>query len=143
MNILRLWNDYSSHRRDYRREIIKREIKTHLTGRRSSRWDHVRLDNIQNQRNSFNRFGASVGIAIRDQSISHILELANDSVRFQSDWIDFIEEKFPDAQNELFRCNDCNVIEHRDNSSRCYHDYLVCESCREDNYEWDEDQHYR
>jgi hypothetical protein len=139
MNILRLWNDYSSHRRDYRREIIKREIQSHLTGRKSSRWDHVRLDNIQNQRNSFNRFGASVGEAIRDQDISAILELANGSVRFRDDWIDFIEEKFPDAQNEIFRCNDCDVIEHRDNSSRCYDDYLVCESCR-DNYAWDEDQ---
>lgn len=138
MNILRLWNDYSSHRRDYRREIIKREIKTHLTIRRSSRWDHVRLDNIRNQRNSFNRFGASVGIAIRDQDISSILGLANDSVRFQSDWIDFIEEKFPSYQGDIFRCNDCEAIEHRDDSYRCYDDYLVCEHCRDNNYEWDD-----
>jgi hypothetical protein len=136
MKLLETWR---SHRSDYRRRAIHNQIEYNLARQGRDRYSYLDLSNIRAIRKNYENFGASVGEAIRNEDISEILELANDSVRVRHDWIDFIDEHFPSYQGEIFRCNDCEVIEHRDNSARCYHDYLVCESCR-DNYEFDDHQ---
>ena len=136
MKLLETWR---SHRSDYRRRAIHNQIEYNLARQGRDRYSYLDLSNIRAIRKTYQNFGASVGEAIRDEDISAILELANDSVRVRHDWINFIDEHFPSYQGEIFRCNDCDIIEHRDNSARCYNDYLVCESCR-DNYEFDDHQ---
>ncbi len=136
MKLLETWR---SHRSDYRRRAIHNQIEYNLARQGRDRYSYLDLSNIRAIRKTYQNFGLSVGEAIRNEDISEILELANDSVRVRHDWIDFIDDHFPSYQGEIFRCNDCDVIEHRDNSARCYDDYLVCESCR-DNYEFDEHQ---
>jgi|GEM_PF-6207921 len=136
MKLLETWR---SHRSDYRRRAVHNQIEHNLARQGRDRYSYLDLSNIRAIRKTYKNFGLSVGEAIRNEDISEILELANDSVRVRHDWIDFIDEHFPNYQGEIFRCNDCDIIEHRDNSARCYNDYLVCESCR-DNYEFDEHQ---
>jgi len=136
MKLLKIWND---NRHDYRARAVTNHIRMNVEGVRLDRYQYLNLRNYKGIKRNYQNFGASVGEAIRNEDISEILELANDSVRVRHDWIDFIDEHFPSYQGEIFRCNDCEVIEHRDNSARCYNDYLVCESCR-DNYEFDDHQ---
>jgi len=135
MNLMEVWR---SHRSDYRRRAIKNHMTYNNAFQGRDRFSYLTLSNIKGIRNTYKRFGASVGEAVRDGDLSAMLELANDSVNTRLDWFDFIEEKFPYSQGDIFRCNDCEVIEHRDNSSRCYDDYLVCESCRDNDYLWDD-----
>ena len=136
MKLLKIWND---NRHDYRARAVTNHIRMNVEGVRLDRYQYLNLSNYKGIKRNYLTFGASVGQAIRDGDISAILELANDSVRTQLDWVDFIEEHFPSFQGDIFRCHDCEVIEHRENSSRCYDDYLVCEDCIS-NYEFDEEQ---
>jgi len=135
MNLIEVWR---SHRSDYRRRAIHNHIEYNLAYQRRDRFSYLTLSNIKGIRKTYQRFGASVGEAVRDGDLSAMIELANDSVTTRLDWVDFINDKFPYAQGDIFRCNDCEVIEHMDNSYRCYDDYLVCEDCQSENYVWDD-----
>jgi len=137
MNLIEVWR---SHRSDYRRRAIHNHIEYNLAYQRRDRFSYLTLSNIKGIRKTYQRFGASVGEAVRDGDLSAMIELANDSVTTRLDWVDFINDKFPYANGDIFRCNDCDVIAHRDDSYRCYDDYLVCEHCRDNHYEFDDDQ---
>jgi len=132
MKILKAWRD---HRSNNRVQAVKNQIAENLAGRRNRYW-YYDLTNYKGIKRNFQSFGASVGEAIRNEDLDAIIELANDSVRVRHDWFDFISNHF---SGDIFRCNDCECIEHWDNRHTCYNDYHVCGSCVDD-YVYDDDQ---
>lgn len=121
-----------------RRDETKAQIKRNLTRFKADRYQYLSMGNYFRFIRNYKNLGVQVGEAIRNQDLSLIVECANSSVRTQHDWMDFIEEKFDNA-DEVFRCHDCEAIELRDNENCCYDDYYVCGSCV-DNYTFCDDR---
>jgi hypothetical protein len=127
---------WRSHRADNRVRSVKNHIQHNLLGSRFDRYQYFNLSNYKGIKRNFQNFGASVGEAIRNDDIDAIIELANDSVRVRFDWIDFISDHF---HTDVFRCYDCECIEHDDNRTTCYDDYSVCSNCADD-YVYDDER---
>jgi hypothetical protein len=83
--------------------------------------------------------GQMIGEAKREgcDDVGAILEWLNDycnrSVRSTFCWEDILNELF---SVDIVRCSDCNSLEHNDNVHWAYNDYIICESCRDRNYNW-------
>lgn len=50
--------------------------------------------------------------------------------------LDIVESIF--GHHDYIICNDCNYIEHIDDSAYCYSDYYVCSDCCNSGYRWSE-----
>ena len=84
--------------------------------------------------------GKELAQAIQDEDSDKALSLLNATTHrnirdnSRTDWVDFLNEHFPE---HYCRCSDCNMLEVEDNGADTYDgDYWVCQSCLDDGYSW-------
>jgi hypothetical protein len=92
-----------------------------------------------NRRIGQKHIGLMIGEALRNgcDDIEDILDwlntYSNRSVRQCICWDEILNKLF---SVDIVNCSDCHSLEHNDNVSWAYNDYLICESCRDRNYYW-------
>lgn len=119
------------------KDLIKNNVSERYSVGRWYRFQYCEASGVQARVALYKEVGEVVAQYLKEDDVEGFVEWLNTNTRTRNKIpsLSIIESAF--GSNDYICCNDCDYIEHYDDSKYCYEDYHVCSSCGDD-YVWSE-----